>query len=241
MPIKIKQPKLYKVDLKDKYSRHRKIKLQQSMRMHDRDRLFQKDVMRSIALVKRMQELTIGDTYIDKHFIMDDRPHCVINRGLIVNIILKTNTKRYEYVHHFDLHDSGNVVPFVFVADRVFYPMLNNEQNITLANYIINEDIRQPNLQVGWLVAEVYEGSVHNSELKLITDKALILQGCPPPSISHGHGNANCPVCLECVGQGDQIFELPCKHEIHCICMNRLFLRGLKFCPLCKCNISLNL
>lgn len=49
-----------------------------------------------------------------------------------------------------------------------------------------------------------------------------------------------CPVCLESLSRGQDVWRLPCTHVVHDMCMIR-FLKVWRMqvaCPICRCNIK---
>eukprot|EP01064_Diplonema_japonicum_P017619 TRINITY_DN2585_c1_g3_i1.p1 TRINITY_DN2585_c1_g3~~TRINITY_DN2585_c1_g3_i1.p1 ORF type:complete len:224 (+),score=30.86 TRINITY_DN2585_c1_g3_i1:56-727(+) len=48
----------------------------------------------------------------------------------------------------------------------------------------------------------------------------------------------NCPICIEQVGRGTVLTELPCSHAFHTSCIGKWF-EGSRVCPICKKEVTL--
>ncbi|KAI8047579.1 uncharacterized protein B0P05DRAFT_565678 [Gilbertella persicaria] len=58
--------------------------------------------------------------------------------------------------------------------------------------------------------------------------------------IHHASQNNVCVVCLEAFKIGDQLRELPCHHEYHCVCIDPWLTSKSGECPICKFDCSLD-
>lgn len=49
----------------------------------------------------------------------------------------------------------------------------------------------------------------------------------------------NCLICLEVIEKDDEIYDLPCKHEFHCACLDQSISFQHYYCPSCREKIPI--
>ena len=64
----------------------------------------------------------------------------------------------------------------------------------------------------------------------------LLVEGCVRSDCGRD-GAPECAICLDRLGGGAGVSQLPCGHAYHCACIERWLLAGRETCPVCRASV----